>query len=164
MFKLALLSIFAVSAVLAQDIPVAETIEKANIACTVDIHTQTASPQPVYLRPNLPQFFYPANRQGQIQMTANQNMEMWCSGPWTNFAGAPNLITAQCVSGQTFRYNGQNFNFNQFRCNAWPTFTTRRSTTRCFGNGILVDVGFQIGTRWLHVFTSCHDTVLETNW
>lgn len=164
MFKFLLFVAFALSAVKSQDIPAAEVVEPANIACTIDIHTQTASPQPVLLRPGVPQFFHPANRQGQIQMTANQNMELWCSGPWTNFPGAPNLITASCVSGQTFRYAGSNFNFNQFRCNAWPQWTTRRSTTSCFGNGILVDVGYQVGNRWLQVYQSCHDLVLETNW
>lgn len=91
-------------------------------------------------------------------------MELWCSSPWTNFPGAPNLITASCVSGQTFSYAGVNRNFNQFRCNAWPQWTTRRTSTRCFRDGILVDVGFQVGTRWVQVYTSCHDLVLEQNW
>lgn len=91
-------------------------------------------------------------------------MEMWCSSAWTNFPGAPNLITASCVSGQTFNYNGNNFNFNRFRCNVWPQWTTRRTSTRCFRDGILVDVGFQVGNRWIQVYRVCHDLVLETNW
>lgn len=149
-------------------LPIAEAFDSFNVtaanACTVDIHTQTASPQPVFVRPGTSQFFHPANRQGQMQFSANQAIEMWCSGAWSSPGGAPNLITATCVSGQTFRYNNANFNFNQFRCQAWPTFTTRRSTARCFNNAIFVDIGFQIGTRWLQVFRSCHDLVLETNW
>lgn len=136
----------------------------ANTACTIDIHTQTASPQPVFIRPGTSSFFHPANRQGQIQLSTNQEIELWCSGPWTSPTGAPNLITATCVSGLIFRYNNVNFNFNQFQCRAWPQWTTRRTSTRCFSNGMIVDVGFQIGNRWLHVFKSCHDLVIEQNW
>ncbi|KAL7011616.1 hypothetical protein ACKWTF_014359 [Chironomus riparius] len=139
-------------------------ITEANIACTIDIHTQTGSPQPVYIRPGTSQFFHPSNRNGQIQMTANQAMEMWCSGTWASPSSAPNLITATCVSGQTFQYNGINFNFNDFRCSGWPAWTARRTTTGCFNGGILVDFGFQVTTRWLHVYTVCHDLALETNW
>jgi hypothetical protein len=83
MFKVLLLSVFAISCVIARDIipiddlivPIKDVeVEPANIACTIDIHTQTASPQPVYLRPGTSNPFYPANRQGQIQMTAGQQV------------------------------------------------------------------------------------------
>jgi hypothetical protein len=67
--------------------PVEETfnddVTPAN-ACTIDIHTQTATPQPVFLRPGQSQFFHPANRNGQMQFTANQAIELWCSGPWAS--------------------------------------------------------------------------------
>jgi len=139
-------------------------ITEANIACTIDINTQTGSPQPVYIRPGTSQFFHPADRTGQIQMTANQAMELWCSGTWTSPSGAPNLITATCVSGQTFRYNNVNFNFNDFRCSGWPWWTSRNTGVGCYGNGVLVDFGFQVDSRWLHVYTSCHDLQLETTW
>ena len=61
-------------------------------------------------------------------------------------------------------YNDNNFTFSDFRCLRWPIWTGRRTTTRCYGNGILVDFGYEVGTRWLHVYTVCHDLVLETNW
>lgn len=76
MFKRLLLSVFTVSCVVARDVTNEDfkEIDPANIACTIDIHTQTASPQPVYLRPGTSNPFYPANRQGQIQMTAGQQV------------------------------------------------------------------------------------------
>lgn len=87
MFRELILAFFlAASAVFAQDglsgeefLPIAETynISAANVACTIDIHTQTATPQPVFIRPGTSTFFHPANRNGQIQMTANQNMELY---------------------------------------------------------------------------------------
>jgi hypothetical protein len=144
----------------------AYNVSAANVACTVDIHTQTASPQPVFIRPGTTQFFHPANRLGQMQFTAGQAIELWCSGNFASPAGASNLISATCVSGQTFRFGSTNFNFNAFRCQTWPTFTTRRiSSPRCFNNGIFVDVGFQVtSTRWLQVYRVCHDLVQEVNW
>ncbi|CAG9812170.1 unnamed protein product [Chironomus riparius] len=147
-----------------QDELSSNNITSVNVACTIDIHTQTGTPQPVFIRPSTSQFFLPANRDGQIQLSVNEGIELWCSGAWTSPSGAPNSITATCVSGQTFRYNNANLSFNSFRCQAWPQWTTRRTTTRCFSGGILVDVGFQIGTRWLHLYTVCHDLVFETNW
>jgi hypothetical protein len=68
-------------------IPFEETFDHnvtAANACTIDIHTQTASPQPVFVRPGQSQFFHPANRNGQMQFTANQAIELWCSGPWAS--------------------------------------------------------------------------------
>lgn len=74
MLKVIVLSIFAVSFCIGQEIPIKDVhnVDPANIACTIDIHTQTASPQPVYLRPGTNQPFYPATRAGQMQFTANQ--------------------------------------------------------------------------------------------
>jgi DNA/RNA non-specific endonuclease len=134
--------------------------------CTVDIHTQSALVnQPVYIRPGTSQFFYPSNANGVFSFTANQQIEMWCSGAWQTPAGAPNSITVSCVSGQTFRWNNANFNFGSLRCQSWPQWTTRRiSSPRCFNNGIFVDVGFQIGTRWFQIYRACHDLALETTY
>ncbi|XP_070507852.1 uncharacterized protein [Chironomus tepperi] len=139
-------------------------ITAANSACTIDINTQTGSPQPVYIRPGTNQFFHPSNRNGQIQMSANQAMELWCSGSWASPAGAQNLITATCVSGQTFQYNGNDINFNDFRCSGWPWWSTRNTGVKCYSGGVLIDFGYQVDTRWINIYTSCHDLVLETTW
>lgn len=137
-----------------------------NVACNIPIRGNQVSPQPLYIRPGTSQFFLPANRFGDIQMTAGQPMELWCSEGWDGpISGAPNLITATCVSGLTLRYNNANFHFMDFRCRDWPQWTKRRvDSPRCFNNARFVDVGFWVGTRWFQVYRSCHDEVLETNW
>jgi hypothetical protein len=171
MMKIIFLTLLIVTTINCQDdgefLPFndAYNVSGSNVACTVDISTQTASIQPVFIRPGTSQFFHPENRYGTIEMTAGQAIELWCSSSWSTPAGAPNLITATCVNGQTFNYAGTNMEFNTFRCQSWPAYSTRRiSSPRCYNNGIFVDVGFDINGRWLHIYRSCHDLALEVNW
>lgn len=135
----------------------------SNVACQIDINTQAGSPQPLYIRPGTAEFFHPSDRRGLIELSVNQQMEMFCvqfSSPIDVFGS----ITVECVSGTNFRFNGEVFDFSLFSCRNWPTSTAvRRTSPRCFNNGVLVDVGFQVNARFMTVFTSCHDPVLETN-
>jgi hypothetical protein len=133
--------------------------------CQINIHTVAVTPQPLYIRPGTEQFFHPSDRRGIIEMNAGDRMELFC----TNFVSpvsASGLITIECVNGIAFNFQGTIFNFNEFACASWPTSTAVRRTgasSRCFNNAVLVDVGFQIPNRFLRVYTSCHDAMLEAN-
>lgn len=140
-----------------------EVFQGFNSVCQIDISTQTGSPQPLLIRPGTDQFFHPSDRRGILEFGAAQQIELFCAN-FTAPIAAEGSIFVQCVGGTVFSYNGDTFNFNEFRCHRfWPVSTAVRRSDRCFNNSILVDVGFQVQTRFLKVFTSCHDPVLETN-
>lgn len=141
------------------------TISAAN-TCAITLGTHTGNPQPLFIRPGTSTWFHPATRNGIINMNLNQQMELFCGSGFASPAGVSGTnINVACQSGQTFRFNNVNHNFNAFRCREWPVSTPRRraGTARCFNNGIFVDVGFVVGTRFLHVYTVCHNLVTEEN-
>lgn len=143
------------------------TISSANAVCQVNINTQLRNPQPLFIRPGTSQFFHPRDRRGILEFALNQELELFCSDGFASPSGASgNTIRVACSSGTRFRFNNILFNLNEFTCRNWPTYVARRraGTVRCFNQGTIVDVGFTVGTRFLRVFTSCHDTRTEENY
>ena len=142
-------------------------ISAANVACSVNINTQLRNPQPLFIRPGTSQFFHPSDRRGILELTANQEIELFCTDNFASPSGVSgNSIRVTCSSGTRFRFNNILYNLNEFTCQNWPTFVAQRrvTTNRCFNQGIFVDVGFQVSNRFLRVFTSCHDPRTEENY
>ncbi|KAG5676221.1 hypothetical protein PVAND_006070 [Polypedilum vanderplanki] len=131
-------------------------------ACQVDINSDTGSPQPLYIRPGTQEFFHPSDRRGLIELNVNQQIELFCV-QFNSPINVSGLITAECFEGTTFRFNGILYDFRDFSCSNWPVSIAVRTTQRCYNNAIIVNVGFQVNERFLRVYTSCHNTVLETN-
>lgn len=145
------------------------TITSANAACQVNINTQLRSPQPLFIRPGTESFFHPSDRRGIMEFAVNQELELFCTGSFATPSGISGQgipIRVACSSGQRFRFNGVLHNLNDFTCRTWPTYVARRraTTARCFNQGTIVDIGFAVQTRFLRVFTSCHDPRTEENY
>lgn len=43
----------------------------ANVACSIRLGQDTATPQPLFIRPGTDQFFHPSDRRGILEFTAN---------------------------------------------------------------------------------------------
>ena len=76
-------------------------------------------PSPLIIDPVTRNFIRTADTRGNIRLVANQPLLLACPG-LNNFltvrgAGAHER-TATCVSGQTFRVDNINYNFNQLVC------------------------------------------------
>jgi DNA/RNA endonuclease G (NUC1) len=175
---LALFAIFASAACQADfgDVPYFETfddnstVSQANVACSVRIGQDTGNPQPLFIRPGTSQWFHPADRRGVLELAVNQEIELACSGSFSTPTQIGTVSGTQiriaCSGGTRFRFNNILYNFNEFTCRNWPTYVAQRraTTTRCFNQGTIVDIGFQVGTRFLRSFTSCHDPRTEENY
>lgn len=143
------------------------TISTSNAACQVTIGTHLGNPQPLYIRPGTSQFYHPSDRRGIIEANVNQEIELFCTGGFASPAGITlTSIRVACSSGVRFRFNNILYNMNEFRCRDWPVAIPRRRSPvqRCFNNAIMVDVGFTVLSRFLTVFSVCHDTVTEENY
>lgn len=79
-------------------------------------------------------------------------------------AGADTLIQVTCTAGNLFSYNGYKLGFKNYICKAYPYHTAKKNGARCYNNGVLIDIGYEVQTRWLHVMTVCHDEVTEENY
>lgn len=142
-------------------------VTEASVACSVRLGQDTATPQPLFIRPGTDQFFHPSDRRGILEFAANQEIELFCTSVFSSPAGiSENSIRIACVGGTEFRYNSLLYNFNEFTCRNWPQYVPHRriTTTRCFNQGTIVDTGFHVGDRFLRVFTSCHDPRTEENY
>lgn len=136
-------------------------------ACEVIINLHLGNPQPLYIRPGTEQFFHPSDRRGIIEMSVNQEMELFCTNGFATPGGiSENLVRISCSTGTIFRLNGIFYNLNEFTCFNWPTSVAQRriTTSRCFNQGTIVDVGFQVENRFLKVFSACHDPRVEQNY
>lgn len=144
-----------------------EDVSSRSLGCFVNINRDLATPQPIYIRPGTEDFFHPLNRRGIIEMSAGQEMELFCTNEFATPSGvSSNLIRISCVSDTQFRHNGTLHHINEFTCRNWPTSVAQRrlTITRCFNKGIFVDVGFQVNDRFLLVYSACHDPVTEENY
>lgn len=120
-------------------------------------------PQPLLIKPGTTEFFDPQGSDGIIRLNNNQQLELFCSGGFTNPAGASGSITVTCTSGNQFSFSGTSFPFSSFVCSAYPIHIARRTGGRCFNNGVEVEIGFEVGSsaRFLQVMSLCHDEVTE---
>ena len=142
-------------------------IEQANSVCQIRIGVHMGNPQPLYIQPGTEKFFHPLDSNGFLRFSSNQEIELFCTtGFATPSVVSGNSIRVSCSSGTRFMFNGISYNFNEFTCRNWPTSIAQRrlTTNRCYNQGIYVDVGFQVGTRFLKVFSVCHDPRLEQNY
>lgn len=130
--------------------------------CQIDIAKDLGSPQPLYLRPGTTEFFHPTDRSGIVTMEKSQQMELFCTNGFSRPPGIEaNSLSISCAHGSQFRLNGRLYNFNEFACRKYPYHTVQRQATRCFNNGVLVDIGFQLEDRFVKVMTVCHDMSTE---
>jgi hypothetical protein len=118
-------------------------------------------PQPLLIRPGTSTLFYPATKSGVISLTANQQIELYCSGSFTSPAGATGSITVSCTTLNQFLYNNVRYNFNQFYCSGFVASAARKSLTRCYNNGFIIEHGFSVGTRFIKTYDTCHNNVRE---
>jgi hypothetical protein len=165
-FIVFLLSLFTVTLTVAFAYDQGNFTSPFNSGCQVDINRDLGERQPLYIVPGTSRFHHPTGRDGIMRFTQGQTLELHCDSGFEGPSGiSGNTITITCSSGVIFTRNGVFNTINQFFCRRWPTPTLRRRTSpRCFNNGIYVDTGFVVGTRWLQVFSTCHDLVTEENY
>ena len=104
---------------------------------------------------------YPEDRTGIVYLDDDQEIEIYCTSGLKVPAGVGNSAIARCSDGNLFDVDGTTYSFKNFTCNSIPHHTTRKTTSRCFNGAIKVDIGFDIGTRFLKVLEVCHDEVTE---
>jgi hypothetical protein len=95
-------------------------------------------------------------------METSQQIELFCTNGFSHpFGIEKNLASIICAYEGKFRVNGRLYNLNDFRCHKYPYHDVRQRFQRCFNNATLVDIGFNVGGRFLKVFTICFDPFAE---
>jgi hypothetical protein len=104
---------------------------------------------------------YPADKSGIIHLELGQEVEIRCTDSFQIPDGVGAVAMAKCVEGNQFQVNGVAYNFIDFACLKIPYHTARKTGASCYNNAAQVEIGFDLGTKFLKVFEVCHDEITE---
>lgn len=128
--------------------------------CQININKDLNEPQPLVLIPGTSEFLLPNDTQGIIFLNKGDQVEVFCSD---SFYGEKDvqLRTITCDSGTRFTEDGQSFEYKDLNCTKYPFHVAVRTGKKCFNDASVLNVGFEVGTRFLKVFEICFDEVFE---
>ncbi|CRK98271.1 CLUMA_CG011633, isoform A [Clunio marinus] len=139
-------------------------INNDDSGCTININGDLSDVQPLIIKPGAAAFIYPEDRNGIIYLDNGQEIEIYCSNGFNSPVGIANLATAKCVDENLFEVQGVPYNFKDFSCTQIPTHVARKTGKKCYENAEEVEIGFDVGNRFLKVFEVCHDEIREANY
>ncbi|KAL7035658.1 hypothetical protein ACKWTF_008493 [Chironomus riparius] len=130
--------------------------------CTINVNGGLGEPQPILIHPGTSSFYEPVDADGIIRLGLNSQIELYCQTGFTSPSTTATLIRVNCTSGNLFTWSGFSMTFNNYMCKAYPSHIAKETGGRCYNNGYLVQVGYQVDTsRFMKVLEVCHDKVTE---
>ncbi|XP_049289773.1 uncharacterized protein LOC125767338 [Anopheles funestus] len=143
----------------ARDVPVSEDIFKSG-GCTVPFASLPYPEQPLILIPGSEKYWYPQDETRQILFPMSAPVELVCQQGFRLFP-EKRSITVECVSNDTFSYDGQTYPMQVLACTSYWLSSARNTEERCFNGSVIVNVGFELSAnRWVNVFDVCYDEML----
>uniref|UniRef100_A0A1A9UG98 DNA/RNA non-specific endonuclease domain-containing protein n=1 Tax=Glossina austeni TaxID=7395 RepID=A0A1A9UG98_GLOAU len=112
--------------------------------CQVAVRGNFPDPQPVFLNENATDFLDVSDKDGVMNIIGGRTVHMWCPKQFKSIASE--LINVTCIGGTIFMVESKLYNFSDFTCNSWPSFTAQRTAERC-NEGVLIRVGFEISSK-----------------
>jgi len=147
-------------------------ISSVEAQCSFDIGDDTGSPQPIFINPGSATFFKPTvvNRKSYIKMDNGDKIELWCSGPWdATFRINTNSINLVCDRNKMiFKVGIHDYreDLKAFKCKEYPATTAHPrsgNTAKCADDGSFIDVGYAVGSRFLILYSVCHNQNQKAN-
>jgi hypothetical protein len=132
--------------------------------CTINVNGDLSDPQPLIIKPGTSAFIYPEDKTGIVYLNDSEEIEIYCTSGLKVPSGVGNSAIVKCVEGNHFAVDNVDYSFKNFTCNSIPTHTTRKSGGKCFNDAIRVEIGFDLGNRFLKVLEVCHDEVTEVTY
>ncbi|CAH0628805.1 unnamed protein product [Chrysodeixis includens] len=135
----------------------------ARSGCTIRVNGDLGQPQPVYIRNN--QYLASNGNSGQITLNANEQVVISCTGSGRtirhpNIASNVHTATARCVNNAIIDGAGWlngNGNFGQLTCSAHSFHEAQGTSSRCYGNNLVIRVGFIVNNVFYSLYHSCFD-------
>lgn len=133
--------------------------------CSVKITGDLGEPQPLILNPTTNNFLYPEHDNvGVLTFNTNQRVDLFCSNGFSSPSYSGKRLSAYCESGLDFTIQSGVKKFSEITCNAYPYHSVRKTGDTCAnGQGILLQVGFDIDTDFISYMDLCHDEVNEVS-
>lgn len=133
--------------------------------CEIKVNGDMPKPEPLLIQPNTKNFVLPYDKQGIIEISQGEELELFCNfgfkSPATYF---PNQIV-KCLGNTTFSKDGVIYDFKDFECvKQDPVYRARKVRKSCYNDGIIVNVGFEVDKRFMKTFEVCHDMKTGQNY
>ncbi|KAG5680888.1 hypothetical protein PVAND_010367 [Polypedilum vanderplanki] len=143
------------------------SIDDNESRCQFDVSISNKH-QPLIIHPNTSKFLHPTDRSGVITIRHNDEIELFCSTGFSHPSTiVGNSVRISCKQSGHFRLNHgrADVSSENFQCRKHPYHSARRRMDeRCFNNATIVDIGFNIGNKFLIVMTLCHDESIQTTY
>uniref|UniRef100_A0A182YBI8 DNA/RNA non-specific endonuclease/pyrophosphatase/phosphodiesterase domain-containing protein n=1 Tax=Anopheles stephensi TaxID=30069 RepID=A0A182YBI8_ANOST len=130
--------------------------------CSIPLNNGLPQPQPLFLIPDTDQFRYPSTSSGVLTLDAGETLELACSAGFSLYPSETS-IKVTCVIDDQFNYESKMYSFSQFSCTANWRSVARRTTSRCYNDATIVEIGFELGARFPKILDVCHDEVTFDN-
>ncbi|XP_065086988.1 uncharacterized protein LOC135708774 [Ochlerotatus camptorhynchus] len=132
--------------------------------CTLNINNQLPSPQPLLLFPGTEEFRYPTSTNRLLQLNPGETIELACTSGF-NLAPSKNAITVSCVFDNIFNYDSTMYQFSDFSCIQLWKSAARRTNEPCEEDAFIIEIGFDMGTRFPKIMDICHnEETFENHW
>ncbi|KAL4714410.1 hypothetical protein ACJJTC_017705 [Scirpophaga incertulas] len=131
--------------------------------CTFRINGDLGQPQPVFILGN--SYLRPSGNSGEVRLSTGQQVRVACTGPGRTIQH-PNIISsvaaahATCVSNNLVSGSGWlrgNGAFGNITCSDHTFHEAQETGDRCFGNNIVIRVGFIVDNVFHILYHSCFD-------
>uniref|UniRef100_A0A182N308 DNA/RNA non-specific endonuclease/pyrophosphatase/phosphodiesterase domain-containing protein n=1 Tax=Anopheles dirus TaxID=7168 RepID=A0A182N308_9DIPT len=138
-----------------------EDISGDDSVCNISFQRDLTIAQPLLLEPGSDQFVWPLLNSTVVQLEYGQSVELFCSHGFRK--GSPvgkaksAIITCEGDDGLGYQSQGS-YNFSDFTCQRPVFHSAERTGGRCFANGTIVRVGFDLGAdRFVQLYELCFD-------
>ncbi|CAD0206545.1 unnamed protein product [Chrysodeixis includens] len=128
--------------------------------CVLNITRDLAKVGPVYIRDN--DYMDPNKPDGSITFDEADSVTVACPGTnrWVMLSGVntnSEVLDAACVSGDTFRVDGQVLPFKDISCSSQPYYTAEETRNKCHGHGTVYRVGYKVKQTFYELYEACFD-------
>lgn len=124
-----------------------------------DKHGDLKNPQPLILRENGRQFFYPDGDTSVLKLSTGQSIYMACIGNDNFIKDKPGLkqVKAICEGDKIFKLDGTDRTFSSLICRVQLTATNQRSQQLCLNRYRSIGIGFQLNNWFLPTIEVCRN-------
>lgn len=114
--------------------------------------------------PGTSTFLEPPTSSGIVNVEFAEEIELWCSGSFVAPFTGNRTLYATCNYNNSFIVDGKDYEFSALNCAGQVYHTARRTDRRCgiAGYETLIEVGFEVGNRFLQIMDICHDERLQS--
>ncbi|CAF4936066.1 unnamed protein product [Pieris macdunnoughi] len=136
----------------------------ARSGCSLNVRSDFASPQPVFILKRINNYLTPDGNSGVVRLKTGDEVIVGCNGRQIRH---PNIVatnmavgTVRCANSNLVTAPGLlngNRAFGQLTCNSNVNSEAVETNERCYGNNVIIRVGYSVNRVFYPLYTVCYD-------